>query len=289
MSARVKIPAVVPDPPAWAGGFGVDCHGVFAELVLGEGIQVLRWILPGEFTMGSPEGETGRWPDEWPQHKVLIGQGFWLGETPVTQAFYSAVTDRNPSTFKGGERPVETFSWDDAQVFCRRLTELLSVGQQDRVRLASEAEWEYACRAGTTSGMYSGKELTSKTGACPNLDELAWYDGNSGRTTHPVKGKLPNAWGLHDMLGNVWEWCEDEWHDTYDGAPADGSVWEDDDDAEEEGRDRVVRGGGWNISARYCRCACRFRAEPVGRGRVLGFRLVLAPRSAEDPEHSLER
>jgi formylglycine-generating enzyme required for sulfatase activity len=285
MSGRIKIPAVVPDPPAWAGGFGVDCHGVFAELVLGEVTQVLRWIPPGEFTMGSPADEAGRWEDEGPRHQVVIRQGFWLGETPVTQAFHVAVTDRDPSGFKGGERPVETVSWDDAQVFCQKLTALLPLGQQDRVRLPSEAEWEYAGRAGTDSALYSGKALMGETGACPNLAELAWHSGNSDRGTHPVKGKLPNAWGLHDMLGNVWEWCQDEWHDTYAGAPADGSVWE---DGGEEGRGRVIRGGGWGISAGYCRCAYRGRSGPADRGRFLGFRLVLAPSSVQDPDHSLE-
>ena len=286
MSDRIKIPAVVPDPPAWAGGFGVDCHGVFAELVLGEVTQVLRWIPPGEFTMGSPEGERGRWEAEGPQHEVVIGQGFWLGETPVTQAFHRAVTDRDPSEFKGGERPVETVSWEDAHVFCRGLTELLPVGQQGRVRLPSEAEWEYACRAETSSGLYSGKGLTSADGACPNLDGLAWYCQNSHWTTHPVKGKAANAWGLYDMLGNVWEWCEDEWHDTYDGAPTDGCAWQ---DGGEEGRSRVVRGGCWFNSARGCRCAFRLRSGPVNRNHFLGFRLVLAPSSAQDSDHSLER
>ena len=269
MSGRITLPAVVPDPPTWAGGSGADRYGVFAELVVGEVTHALRWIPPGSFEMGSPEGELGRRSAEGPRHTVRVPRGFWLGETPVTQALYEAVTDANPSRFKedpeaAPRRPVEQVSWDDARAFCARLTALLPAPRDEQVRLPTEAEWEYACRAGTDAGLYSGKELTSERGACKNLDELAWYDENSGGTSQPVKGKAANPWGLYDMLGNVWEWCEDEWHDSYDGAPDDGSAWVD--DTEGEGAARVVRGGGWVGVARGCRCAARDGWEPGSRG-----------------------
>ncbi len=272
----VRIPKIVPETPAWAETFGVDVYGIFAGVTVGEAPQLLRWIEPGSFQMGSPEGELGRWSGEGPQHEVTIRNGFWLGQTPITQAFYEAVIGKNPSGFQGdGRRPVETVSWHDAVACCGRLNQLLSELGDLHARLPSEAEWEYACRAGTTEALYNRQELTSESGACPNLDELAWYYANSGNTTHPVGQKLPNAWGLYDMLGNVWEWCEDVWHDNYQGAPADGSAWTG------EGAGRVARGGGWANRARSCRCGLRFGWGPGSRSD-LGFRLVLAVRVKED-------
>jgi eukaryotic-like serine/threonine-protein kinase len=186
----------------------------------------------------------------------------------------------NPSSFKGNlQHPVENLSWHDATEFCRKLTELLAEFDDTCARLPTEAEWEYACRAGTTTPLYSGEALTSEEGECPHLDELAWYVKNSGRTTHPVREKKPNDWGLYDMLGNVWEWCEDVWHDSYAGAPDDGSAWLDDAAA---GSGRVVRGGSWAFHARDCRCACRYRWPPGIRGGFSGFRFVLAARFNED-------
>jgi len=273
----VRIPKIVPETPAWADTFGVDVYGIFAGITVGEASQMLRWIEPGPFQMGSPESELGRYGDEGPRHEVTIPNGFWLGQTPVTQAFYQAVIGQNPSRFQGDtQRPVEKVNWDDVVAFCDRLNQLLSELGDLHARLPSEAEWEYACRAGTTEALYNGKELTSESGACPNLEELAWYGANSGNTTHPVAQKRPNDWGLHDMLGNVWEWCEDVWHDNYTGAPTDGSAWAGD------GRDRVSRGGGWLSNARYCRCACRRRRGPGLRFVFLGFRLVLAVSVKED-------
>ncbi len=219
----------------------------------------------------------GRWIAEGPQHKVTIPNGFWLGQTPVTQAFYEAVIGQNPSGFQGDtQRPVENVSWEDVVAFCDRLNQLLSELGDLHARLPSEAEWEYACRAGMTAALYNGKELTSETEACPNLAELAWYYANSGNTTHPVAQKRPNDWGLHDMLGNVLEWCQDAWHDNYTGAPADGSAWAG------EGRFRVSRGGSWAHHARDCRCACRLYQGPGNRNHNLGFRLVLAVSVKED-------
>jgi len=273
---KVLIPQVIPETPAWACTFGVDTRGVFAGINVAGVIQMLRWIKPGKFVMGSPEGEVGRFEDEGPQHEVTIPNGFWLGQTPVTQAFYEAVAGTNPSEFKGESlRPVEQVSWEDAGAFCTKLNEVLSEFGPTEVRLPTEAEWEYACRAGEAAALYSGKELTGESGACPNLEELAWYDQNSGGTTRPVGQKRPNKWGLHDMLGNVDEWCEDTWHDDYEGAPTDGSAWV------EGGEGRVSRGGVWLSSAWYCRCAYRGYWLPDRRNRYLGFRLVLAPRSRE--------
>lgn len=272
----VRIPKTVPAAPAWADTFGVDVYGVFAGITVGQASHMLRWIEPGRFLMGSPEGELGRFGDEGPQHKVSIADGFWLGQTPVSQAFYEAVVGQNPSAFKGdGQRPVECVSWDDAVAFCAKLNHLLAETGDLHARLPSEAEWEYACRAGTTAALYNGKELTTESGACPNLEELAWCDANSKGSTHPVGEKQPNPWGLYDMLGNVWEWCEDVWHDDYTGAPVDGSAWRD------EGRYCVYRGGSWAVNAKLCRCAYRSRWGTGERDEDLGFRFVLAFRVKE--------
>ncbi len=273
----VKIPAVVPETPVWADAFGVDVYGVYAGVTVGELTQMLRWIEPGRFTMGSPDGELGRFENEGPQHEVTIRHGFWLGQTPVTQDFYEAVIGTNPSHFQGdGQRPVENVSWDEAMGFCERLNQIYPELRDAHVRLPSEAQWEYACRAETTAALYSGQELTTESGHCPNLEELAWYDENSKDTTHPVGDRRPNPWGLYDMLGNVWEWCEDGWHGNYDGAPADGAAWA------AEGSHRVYRGGSWWNHARGCRCAYRFGWVRGIRCYYLGFRLVLASRFKED-------
>ena len=271
----VRIPPTAPNASDWASTFGADRRGVFTGIRVGDAEQLLRWIEPGSFEMGSPTGELGRFEDEGPVHQVTLAEGFWLGATPVTQQFYEAVTGENPSRFSGdSQRPVEQVSWDEAKAFCEKLTALLAEFDGTSARLPSEAEWEYACRAGSTGPLYSGKALTTETGACPHLDELAWYDENSGRTTHPVGQKRPNDWGLYDMLGNVWEWCEDQWHGNYDGAPNDGSAWIDKQAA--SGSHRVRRGGSWANHARNCRCAYRYYWRPVNRAPHLGFRFVLA-------------
>jgi sulfatase modifying factor 1 len=272
----VRIPKTVPETPAWADTFGVDTFGVFAGITVAGVPQMLRWIEPGNFLMGSPENELGRYDDEGPQHEVTIPHGFWVGQTPVTQEFYETVAGKNPSHFEGdARRPVENVSWRDAVAFCDKLNNLLPECGDMHARLPSEAEWEYACRAGTTAALHNDKPLTSETGACPNLDEVAWYHQNSKSTTHAVGAKLPNRWGLYDMLGNVWEWCEDQWHSNYEGAPDDGSAWCGEDT---EGAYRVTRGGCWLSYARYCRSAYRIGWLPGFRRQDLGFRLVLAAR-----------
>jgi formylglycine-generating enzyme required for sulfatase activity len=233
---------------------------------LGNSIGMKFTLIPaGEFNMGSEESD-----NEKPVHKVKINNPFYLGTYPVTQrewnavmgvnpSAWNAVMGVNPSAFKGDDLPVETVSWDKVQEFIKKLNEKEGT---DKYRLPSEAEWEYACRAGTTT-KYSIGDSESKLG------DYGWYDKNSEGKTHPVGQKKPNSWGLHDMHGNVWERVQDKWQDSYDGAPIGGSAWESEDAAA-----RVVRGGGWSSSAGGCRSAIRFHDAPRGRGRDLGFRLL---------------
>jgi formylglycine-generating enzyme required for sulfatase activity len=212
-------------------------------------------IPAGEFFMGSEESG-----DEKPVRKVKITSAFYLGTYPVTQREWKAVMGGdNPSEFKSDDLPVETVSWNDVQEFIKKLNEKEGT---DKYRLPSEAEWEYACRAGTTT-RYSFGDDGSKLG------DYAWYSDNSGGETHPVGQKKPNPYGLHDMHGNVWEWVQDTWHESYDGAPTDGSAWESGDSAH-----RVIRGGSWRYRARYCRSAYRDHDDPLNRDFDLGFRLL---------------
>jgi len=218
---------------------------------LGGGVRIeLVLIRPGSFMMGSDSGNG----DEKPVHKVTLTQPFHLGKFKVTQEQWQAVMGSNPSNFKGPKLPVENLSWDDCQGFMAKLQE--KTGR--KFVLPTEAQWEYACRAGTT-GDYAG-----------NLDAMAWYNQNSGGTTHPVGQKQPNAWGLYDMHGNVWEWCRD-WYGNYPG----GSVT--DPTGPPQGSLRVIRGGCWGFVAGYCRSAFRGRIDPGIRYVDLGFRLALAP------------
>ena len=208
-----------------------------------------RWCPAGSFQMGYV------FPREKPVHEVTLTRGFWLLETEVTQAQWQAVMGDNPSDFKGDNLPVESVSWEDCKEFCTKLS-----SQGLNVSLPTEAQWEYACRAGTTSA-YAG-----------NLDEMAWYSKNSGSTTHEVGQKKPNAWGLYDMHGNVWEWCSD-WFDSgyYSKSPASDPTGPD------TGSYRVFRGGGWDCVARNCRSALRFFNSPDFRSDGLGLRCLLVP------------
>jgi formylglycine-generating enzyme required for sulfatase activity len=203
--------------------------------------------------MGSPEDEEGRWADERPRHPVRIGSGFWMFDTPCTQALWEAVMveGANPSHFKGADRPVEQVSWDDCRGFLERLNGRL---EGLHLGLPSEAQWEYACRAGTASARYH-----------EDLDEIAWYGGNSGGETHAVRGKLPNAWGLYDMLGNVWEWCADAWTEDYSRGSEKGA-------AAPASAHRVIRGGSWGFAPQFVRAAYRSHVEPSNRLLILGFR-----------------
>ena len=237
-----------------------------------DGIEFV-WIPPGEFRMGSTSRHADS--DEKPVTRVRITRGFWLGKYEVTQRQWQAVMGKNPSSFQncGGDCPVENVSWNDVQGFLRNLNG--RSGGQD-YRLPTEAEWEYAARAGTATDTYAGNLRIQGSRNAPLLDRIAWYGGNSGVIydggydcsgweekqyrsqrcgTHPVGGKAPNAWGLHDMLGNVWEWVGDR-HGNYPG----GSVT--DPTGARSGSKRVLRGGSWINLARYCRSASRSRSSP---------------------------
>jgi formylglycine-generating enzyme required for sulfatase activity len=213
----------------------------------------LAYVPAGSFMMGSENGGT----DEKPAHRVTISNGFYIGKYEVTQAQWQAVMGNNPSNFKdcGGNCPLEGVSWDDAQKFIQGLN-----GLKDgyTYRLPTDAEWEYACRAGTT-GDYAG-----------DPKEMAWFSENSGSKTHAVGGKQPNAWGLADLHGNVWEWCQDWYHETYYGAPTDGSAWL----SGGEQKHRVLRGGSWSSLAAVLRSAYRSYNSPAFRNVDLGFRVV---------------
>jgi formylglycine-generating enzyme len=274
-------------PPAWASGWGQDRFGVFVEFALGEVEQRMRWIPPGTFQMGSPESEAGRDDDET-LHKVTLTQGFWLADTPCTQALWEGVMGKNPSRFKTPERPVEKVSWEDARRFLAKLGDLVP-GLAPR--LPTEAEWEYACRAGTATATYLGDLEILGLNDAPVLDDIAWYGGNSGHHgfdlkeaadssdwpekqyphkqagTRKVKTRKANPWGLYDMLGNVWEWCEDV-YGPYDVDVPNDPV------RRTEGSNRVFRGGSWVSHARYVRAAYRYRDSPSARWSDLGFRLA---------------
>ncbi len=280
------------DYPSWAWGWGKDRFGVFAEIKVGEAIQRLRWIFPGTFQMGSPTEEAGRLDWEWPPHQVRLTEGFWLGETPCTQAFWQAVMGENPSGFQTPDRPVEQVSWEDCQEFFSRLDEWLpGFGG----RLPTEAQWEYACRAGTEEATWAGDLKIRGERDAPLLDAIAWYGGNSGvdfdlpegydssdwkekqyphtqAGTRRVKAKAPNPWGLYDMLGNVFEWCSDA--GDYESSPSRGAC---EDPEGQDGARRVIRGGSWNVHARYVRAACRFWYGPGYRYDYFGFRLSRGP------------
>jgi len=242
---------------------------------LGNGITLDLVKIPGgRFQMGAPAWEEGRSDNEGPQHSITVPE-FWLGKYAVTQSQYQAVMGTNPSHFteNGANCPVEQVSWHEAVAFCKKLSQ-----QAGRTyRLPSEAEWEYACRAGTTTPFHFGATITT---------DLVNYDGNytygNGPTgvyrkqTREVGSFSPNAFGLYDMHGNVWEWCADHWHGNYDGAPIDGTAWL----SSDESARRLLRGGSWDDTPRYCRSANRNNLPPVSRDYYIGFRVVCASAGA---------
>jgi formylglycine-generating enzyme required for sulfatase activity len=236
------------------------------------GIELVR-IPAGTFLMGSPKGDNGRLDSEEPQHRVTLPE-FYMGRYPVTNEQYAAFLKAHPDVKEPAywgdwqcnqpQQPVVGVDWEEASRYA----------EWAGLRLPTEAEWEYACRAGTTGAFNDGSECTQPAGQDPALDRLGWYVGNSGGRLQPVGEKAPNAWGLYDMHGNVWEWCADHWHDGYKGTPTDGSAWVRAYAA--AGAFRVVRGGCWYVPARLCRCAFRGRVGPDVRWNGVGFRLVLA-------------
>jgi formylglycine-generating enzyme required for sulfatase activity len=235
---------------------------------LGNNITLEMVQIPGgSFMMGSPESEKDRSTDgsESPQHEVNV-PGFSMGKYVVTQAQYQQIMGNNPSGFSGAERPVEKVSWNDAVDFCEKLRQ--KTGRE--YRLPSEAEWEYACRAGTTTPFHFGETITT---------ELANYNGTDPYASEP-KGKYrqettnvdifsPNAFGLYNMHGNVWEWCQDDWHNNYIDAPKDGSGW-----TSRSGNTKLLRGGSWHYDPGYCRSASRLNDYLVNRNLNIGFRVV---------------
>lgn len=244
---------------------------------LGNDVRLEMVLIPsGTFLMGSPDGELDRYDDEGPQHLVTVPT-FFMGRYPITQEQWRAVAampkeehdlEPDPSEFKGDKRPVEQVSWEDAMEFCARL----SARTKRSYSLPSEAEWEYACRAGTTTPFHFGETITT---------DVANYDGNQTYGDGP-KGEyreetipvdyfgVANAFGLCDMHGNVWEWCLDSWHDNYEGVPTDGSAW----DADGARDRRVRRGGSWLGLPRSCRSAYRRNDLPAFRNFIYGFRVV---------------
>jgi formylglycine-generating enzyme required for sulfatase activity len=255
--ARAKAEA---EDRAFAAEFGLQAPLVAGARVELGGIGV-RWIPAGRFRMGSPAGEEGRF-DKEVQHEVELSAGFFMAQTECTQGQWEAVMGSNPSKCKGSNLPVEQVSWEDAVAYCVKLTQkqrsegVLPEGW--KYALPTEAQWEYACRAGSTAARYG------------ELDVVAWYPGNSGRITHPVGSKEANAWGLQDMLGNVNEWCGDWYGDYPSGSvtnpkgPSSGSF-------------RVLRGGSWYCNPQFCRAAYRNRSAPDYRLNCIGFRPALVP------------
>lgn len=263
-------PVVIPVPSTAPAHAGIPAPGQLLSDPL-SGL-LFSWVPAGSFTMGSPTAEKYRSRNEGPQHTVTFAKGFWMGRFEVMQLQYQAIMGSNPSKYvaTGANAPVEQVSWDDAQAFVQKLNEKAGARLY---RLPSEAEWEYACRAGTTTPW----SVQSTNG---------WFKGNSGKLVHPVPGismwsgnmthpvgqTAPNAWNLYDMTGNVLEWCEDVYHADYEGAPADGSPWLQGD----TGR-RVVRGGDWDHYVQNMRSAYRAGERTGQRDSRLGFRVVRVP------------
>mgnify|MGYP001226544808 CR=1 FL=1 len=250
--------------PEWAEEIGRDEYGLYVDFCIGDVVQRLRWIVPGEFMMGSPASEAERL--DWEiQHQVILTQGYWLADTTCTQALWRAVLGDNPSRFKGEDRPVENVSWDDAQRFIARLNEQVPGGD---FRLPTEAEWEYACRAGTKTAFWFGDQITpEQINYDGNIPYAGGPKGQSRKQTVAVKALPCNGWGLYQMHGNVWEWCQD-WFGDY---PAETLV---DPTGPAEGEGRVLRGGSWILNGRSVRSAFRALDDPGNRYGNYGFRLA---------------
>ncbi|MDR3181874.1 MAG: formylglycine-generating enzyme family protein [Planctomycetaceae bacterium] len=243
--------------------------GATLELTIKDVKFRFRYCPAGTFTMGSPAGETGRYGNE-KQHQVTLSQGFWMLETEVTQEHWESIMGENPSRFTGEKLPVEKVSWNDCQDFVKKLNALGTAPKGYKFSLPTESQWEYACRAGTT-GAYAG-----------DLDQMAWYGsfdgigrdiatvgkGNSGNKTHEVGTKQANAWGLYDMHGNVFEWCNDWYGDYPTGNVADPV-------GASSGSYRVFRGGCWYYAALFCRSAIRSISTPDCTFNSLGVRVSL--------------
>jgi formylglycine-generating enzyme required for sulfatase activity len=253
-------------PESWASDWGEDEYGIFMGFTYKGVRQDFRWIEPGTFQMGSPKNEPERRENET-QHQVTLTKGFWLADSTVTQALWGAVMGENPSRFKGTERPVENVSWKDAQAFIHKMN---GMKPELKLCLPSEAQWEYACRAGTTTPFYFGGQINSEW---VNFDGTEPYNKSKQseyrERTIEVRSLPSNDWGLFEMHGNVWEWCQD-WYGEYSVK----SVV--DPQGAESGIYRVLRGGSWIYGGWCCRSAYRFIIRnPTERYGNLGFRLAL--------------
>ena len=253
-------------PTSWANEWGEDEFGLYLDWNYEGIVQRFRWIVPGTFTMGSPENEAERREDET-QHLVTLRQGFWLADSACTQALWLAVMKNNPSYFDGEhDNPVEHVSWNDVQQFILILNSQLPDLQ---ARLPTEAEWEYACRAGTTTPFSFGDSITSEqVNYNSNILSVGAEGGRYRDKTVPVKSLPPNSWGLYEMHGNVWEWCAD-WYGDY---PVEAVI--DPSGLVTEQR-RVLRGGAWYSTAGGVRSAFRLGYDPDYRNYFIGFRLAL--------------
>jgi formylglycine-generating enzyme len=264
--APVAYPLPSPFPEGWASGWGQDRFGLWQSFTVGGVTQRLRWIPPGEFLMGSPEVEEEREScgNDETQHRVMLRQGFWLADTACAQALWEAVMGKNPSRFKGAERPVEQVSWEDVvKRFLPALEKL--VPGLDPV-LPTEAQWEYACRAGTATPFWFGEGITTDQVNC-NGPNHSGAKGQYRDEPSDVKALPANGWGLYQMHGNVWEWCAD-WLGAYPNEIAIDPV------GPSEGRLRVLRGGCWDVEGKSCRSADRYGAPPSTYLDSFGFRLA---------------
>ena len=228
-------------------------------------------LTPGTdpFPHGFDCGRLGGPSEERPPHHVKLGYKFHIARYEVPQNLWLAVTGRNPSRWQGDRNSVEMLSFDDAVQFCRQATRLMRAAKlidvDQQIRLPSEAEWEYAARSGTTTAYSFGDDAKL-------IDEYGWHTGNAAGNDPPVGAKRPNAWGLYDVHGYLWEWCADQWHDDYAGAPTDGRAWEGDDKTAR----RVLRGGSWKDAADRCTSTARRPAPGDLRDAAVGLRCVLA-------------
>jgi formylglycine-generating enzyme required for sulfatase activity len=238
---------------------------------LGNGVSLTMVKIPaGSFMMGSPSNEEKSGSGEKPQHKVNL-KSFYLGQTEVTQAQYQEIMGSHESNFKGAELPVEQVSWKNAEEFCKKLSQ-----KTDKIySLPSESQWEYACRAGTTTSFAFGDTITTDTA---NFNGKSYIYGKASKGLYRGKTTVvntfpPNAFGVFDMHGNIWEWCEDIWHDSYQGAPVDGSSWVGRNNNNSQSL-RLIRGGAWNQGSFDCRSADRFRMAASNKSDLIGFRVV---------------
>ncbi|MDR4513220.1 formylglycine-generating enzyme family protein [Nitrosomonas sp.] len=248
----------------WATDAGRDQYGIYADAEIVGVIQRFRWIEPNSFMMGSPQNEAGRYDNET-QHQVILTQGYWVADTACTQELWQAVMGDNPSRFEGNNRPVEDVSWDDIGNFLEQINKL---HPELKLRLPTEAEWENACRAGTETAFNFGNEITlNKVNYRGTWDDFGNWGEGALQQTAEVKRYPPNVWGLYEMHGNVWEWCQD-WFEDYP------SVSVIDPQGPDSGGRRVLRGGSWFDNGRYCRSASRGHNAPSDRDYNTGFRLA---------------